>query len=148
MLLELVVVNMCIFCRTQHLPHESQLMRSLLSPRWTEIRSLIVAEKEAMMSSSYMRDEKGKKMYTEKFIYVGDYSLKDDPYLLENEAKFAREITACSKIEYGHIFVHFSQKAATNVQEILDNDPGLQSICSCLLTGVPQAFNTHLLLSD
>ena len=58
---------------------------------------------------------------------------KKKPYLL---AKFAGDNTAWFKVEYGHIFVYFSLKATKNAQEILNNDPGLLCICSCLLTGV------------
>ena len=39
-------------------------------------------------------------MYTEKLSCVG-LSLKDDPYLPENEAKFAGDRTTCFKVDYG-----------------------------------------------
>ena len=93
-------------------------------------------------------DGSGKKRYTEKPSCIG-LSIKDDPYLPESAAKFAGDMTTWPKIDYGHTFVYFSQKAATNAQVILDSDPCLLCIRSFLRLGFTWAFNTqHLTTSS
>ncbi len=71
----------------------------------THSHSLIAVVKEVMIGTSYgSLAEKRKKRYTKKRCCVG-LSLKDDPYLTENEAKFARDMTTWPKIEYGHYII-------------------------------------------
>ena len=63
------------------------------------------------MMSSYFEtlNAMGKERYSEKLTCVG-LSIRDDPYLPENNGKFVADMTTWPQLEYGHIFVYFIKR--------------------------------------
>ena len=63
-----------------------------------------------MSAYFFALDRQGKERYRDKLDSVG-LSLKDDPYLPENDG-FRSDMTNCmaEDIEYGHIFAYFIKR--------------------------------------
>lgn len=70
--------------------------------------------------ASYFQDltTTGKERYKAKLEVVG-LTVKDDPYMPCNAARFRPEMSLWPKIEYGHIFAYFVSRPGTYTQEQL-----------------------------